>query len=418
VTRQALLRRLEAERDRVVRFLQAFTRIDTGNPPGDTRAGAAFAGEFLASAGLSFRTVAPRESMPNLLATTHFARPGKHLILNGHLDVFPVGDRGRWSRDPLSGDVADGRVHGRGTVDMKCGTTAALFAYAALSPLADVLGGSLTLALVSDEETGGRWGSAYLVEHEKAAVLGDCVLSGEPSSVHTVRFGEKGVFWMRFTVRTPGGHGAYPHTSASATRIAARLVGELDALESIAPRVPAPVAEVLARPEVQAAVERGLGAGASAILQRVTVNVGVLRGGVKVNMLPGECEVEVDARLPVGVERAAVRAAVERIVARFPGVAWDEGPPTPEATWSDPDHEMVRHLQDSAEASLGVRPLPIVSLGATDCRFWRAAGVPAYVYGPSPEGMGAPDESVRIDELLHVVRTHTLAAFDYLSGGS
>ena len=75
---------------------------------------------------------------------------------------------------------------------------------------------------------------------------------------------------------------------------------------------------------------------------------------------------------------------------------------------------MVRHLQDNAEALLGARPPAIVSLGATDCRFWRAAGVPAYVYGPSPQGMGAPDESVSIEEFLHVVKTHALAAFDYL----
>jgi len=67
------------------------------------------------------------------------------------------------------------------------------------------------------------------------------------------------------------------------------------------------------------------------------------------------------------------------------------------------------------QALLGVRPPAIISLGATDCRFWRAAGTPAYVYGCSPAGMGAPNESVSIDEFLHVVRTHTLSAYDYLS---
>ena len=85
------------------------------------------------------------------------------------------------------------------------------------------------------------------------------------------------------------------------------------------------------------------------------------------------------------------------------------------ATWSDPEHEMVGHLQDNVQALLGFRPPAIISLGGTDCRFWRAAGTPAYVYGCSPAGMGAPNESVAIDELLHLVRTHTLSAFDYLS---
>ena len=51
--------------------------------------------------------------------------------------------------------------------------------------------------------------------------------------------------------------------------------------------------------------------GAAEILQKVTVNVGVIRGGVKVNMLPAECEIEADARLPVGVDRDEVRRAVD-----------------------------------------------------------------------------------------------------------
>jgi succinyl-diaminopimelate desuccinylase len=56
--------------------------------------------------------------MPKILASTRFSRPGRHLVRNGHIDVFPVGDRARWTRDPRSGGIADGRIHGRGTVDM------------------------------------------------------------------------------------------------------------------------------------------------------------------------------------------------------------------------------------------------------------------------------------------------------------
>jgi len=91
--RRGLLERIEADRDRLVGFLQAFTRIDTANPPGDTRAGAAFIGDFLERAGRPYRRIAPQEAMPNLLAATRFTRPGRHLVLNGHIDVFPAGDR-------------------------------------------------------------------------------------------------------------------------------------------------------------------------------------------------------------------------------------------------------------------------------------------------------------------------------------
>jgi succinyl-diaminopimelate desuccinylase len=417
--RRALLERIEADRDRLVGFLQAFTRIDTANPPGDTRAGAAFIADFLDRAGLPCCRIAPQATMPNLVAATRFTRPGRHLVLNGHIDVFPAGDRARWTHDPLSGAIVDGRLHGLGTVDMKCGTTASIFTYLYLSGLVDELSGTLTLTLVSDEETGGRWGSGYLVEHHADLVRGDCVLNGEPSSPHTIRFGEKAMFWLKLSIRTPGGHSAYPHVSKSANRIAAALVRDLESLEALVPAAPEKVARALAGPGVRAGAERGLGAGAADILDRVTLNVGVMQGGVKVNMLPAACDIEADVRLPVGVDRADVRRVVERIVARYPEASWEEGASQRvNATWSDPEHPMVGHLQDNVQALLGFRPPAIISLGGTDCRFWRAAGTPAYVYGCSPSGMGAPNESVAIDEFLHVVRTHTLSAFDYLGGAA
>ena len=56
-----------------------------------------------------------------------------------------------------------------------------------------------------------------------------------------------------------------------------------------------------------------------------------------------------------------------------------------------------------------------MSLGGTDARLWRYRNIPAYVYGPPPTGMGSYNEHVEIDTFLHVVRTHALSAYDYLS---
>jgi len=411
--RDALLRRVDAERERLVRFFQDFVRIDTSNPPGDTRVGATFIRRFLDANGIAHRVIAPQETMPNIVATIEGAAPGPHLVLNGHIDVFPVGDVARWSHDPLSGDIVEDCVFGRGSVDMKCGTTASLFAFAYLHAIRDRLKGRVTLTIVSDEETGGRWGSGYLVENHPE-VLGDCVLNGEPSSRYTVRFGEKGIFWLRFRVKTPGAHAAYPHLSASATRIAARFVLELEKLEELRPETPPAIARMFARADVREAMERGLGRGAVETAGRFCVNIGVLQGGVKVNMLPGDCVIEADFRLPVGLSRARVLEEIRAIVSRFPEVTFDEPPETIDATASDPDHPMLRIIQDNAERVAGVRPVPVVTLGGTDCRFWRAKGVPAFVYGCLPDRMGAPDERVPVAEFLDVVRVHTLSAYDFL----
>ena len=411
--RQELARRIDADRDRLVRFFQDFVRIDTSNPPGDTRAGAAFIRQFLDASGIAHRVIAPEETMPNIVATLEGTRPGKHLILNGHIDVFPIGDASRWAHDPLSGDIVDGCVYGRGSVDMKCGTTASVFTYYYLHSIRDRLKGKVSLTVVSDEETGGYWGSRYLVD-EHPEFLGDCVLNGEPSSKYTVRFGEKAVFWLRFVIRTPGAHGAYPHISKSATKIAARLILDLETLEEMPFQMPAAIEAALAKPDVRAAMEAGLGKGAVETAKRLTVNIGTLHGGVKANMLPGECVVEADIRVPVGLTREEALAAVKEILVRYPEATLEGPPYGVNPTASDPDHPMLKIMQDNAEAAVGVRPVPIVTLGGTDCRFWRNKGVPAYVYGCLPDRMGALDERVPVEEFLNVVRVHTLSAYDYL----
>jgi succinyl-diaminopimelate desuccinylase len=413
--RAQLLDWIEQDKDRLIDFLRTFTRIDTVNPPGDTRAGAALITKALADASLAFRVVGPREDMPNIIASFEAPTQRRHLVLNGHIDVFPIGERSLWTRDPLSGDHADGRIWGRGTVDMKCGTTASLFAFIYVSRLIRDLSGRLTLTVVSDEETGARFGSEWITENLGDEVLGDCMLNSEPSSIHTLRFGEKALFRLNLRVRTAGAHGAYLHLSRSAIRIAADLIIALAEVEQVRARVPAHVDELLASPDVRAAMDRGLGAGASDYVHRCTLNVGKISGGIAVSIIPSDCLLELDIRLPLGITAKEMRGIVEKIAARFPEVTIEDPPRTPvDPMYSDPDHRMVGILQDTVHSLMGFRPLPIVSLGSTDCRFWRKRNVPTYVYGCSPIGMGRPNESVLVDEFLHVVRTHTLAAYNYL----
>jgi len=272
--------------------------------------------------------------------------------------------------------------------------------------------------VVSDEETGGKWGTAWLLENCAKDVTGDCVLNSEPSGLATVRFGEKCMLWLRFTIAVKGGHSAYPHTGGSANKVAAALIQDLLAIEKMTPDEPATVRATLDKPEVRAAAELSLGAGAADVMRRVSVNIGTIQGGVKINMLPPECVLEVDFRLPVGLSRAAVLARVAEIAKRHPGTRFEELlPGGPEANVSDPTHEMMGHLLRRAGALLAAPPQPIVSLGGTDTRFWRTKGVPAFVYGCSPAGMGGVDESVSLAEFHHVMKVHALAAWDFLAGG-
>jgi succinyl-diaminopimelate desuccinylase len=409
--RQALLQWVDEERERIVAFFRAFIRCKSPNPPGDTTEAARFIGDFLRSEGLDFRVIAPHDKMPNLVAAFDGAGAGKHLVLNGHIDVFPVGDGAGWTQDPWGGDLVDGKIYGRGACDMKAGTSASIFTYAFLHRIRERLKGRLTLTAVSDEETFGPWGARYLVEHHPE-VLGDCLLNGEPGSPYTIRFGEKGPLWLEFKIRTKGAHGAYTHASESATRLAQRLIGDLEAVT----RIESTISDNIAR-SLEAAresVDKAMGKGAADIVPKVTLNIGVIEGGLKVNMVPFACRFEADIRLPLGVTREQVMAVVHRVLAGYPQATVEEmnfNPPS----YCPPDGAMVGIIQENVQSLRGFKPQPIVSLGGTDARLWRYRDIPAYVYGPFPYGMGSADEHVDLEEFLHIVRVHLLSAYDYLT---
>jgi succinyl-diaminopimelate desuccinylase len=408
-----ILRWIQEDRDELVDFLSAFVSIPSPNPPGDTRDAAGFLADRLRVKNVPAEIRSAKDHLPNVVGIFEGARPGSHLVLNGHIDVFPVGAPEPWSRDAWSGAVEDGKVHGRGVVDMKCGTAASVWTYIYLHRLREEIGGRLALTCVSDEETGGTWGTKWLIETFPGEFLGDCVLNGEPSVPNMIRFGEKGTLRVVFEIDTPGAHAAYTHLSPNAIRIATELIADLYTLENMPV-----VQEDAVRRAIEAcgpAIDRGLGAGASTILNRVTVCPGLIQGGLKINMLPGHCRVEVDIRLPVGMTHAAMMRAVDTILARHPPArmtpVWTH---SAEPSVCDPEHDMVGILRRTVRELGREEPVPAVSLGATDAKHWRHRGVPAYIYGCTPNNMAKADEWVDIEEYLHVVRTHALAAAAYL----
>ena len=126
---EELLARLEATRARSIALLQELLRVPSPNPPGDTRAAADLLRRTLAESGLEPEVFAPHPEMPNIVARfAGGAGPGRHLVLNGHIDVFPVGAHG-WTKDPWGGEAVEGRIYGRGACDMKCGLASITLAF-------------------------------------------------------------------------------------------------------------------------------------------------------------------------------------------------------------------------------------------------------------------------------------------------
>jgi succinyl-diaminopimelate desuccinylase len=409
--KQELISWVDRDRDILLRSFQEFIRCRSPNPPGDTRVAAKHVRDILDQHALPYRIIAPQETMPNIVASFECGAPGRHLALNGHMDVFPVEDDSGWTQPPWDGVIVDDKIYGRGSADMKCGTTASIFTFIYLYRLRERLKGKLTLVVVSDEETFGPWGARYLSEHYPE-VFGECCLNGEPSGMSTIRFGEKGPLWLRFHVRTRGAHGAFTHMSKSANRIATEIITELDKIREM----PVPDLGNLETFITSAAtqIDKEYGDGAAKIVRKITVNPGRIEGGVKVNMVAAECTFEVDFRVPNGLTAKDILPLVDTVVKRYPEVRY-EVIISEEPAWTPPDTEIANYVRNNAKALSGIDPVPIITLGATDARLWRYKNLPAIIFGPAPRGMGSVDEHVPIAEFFHVVKCHLLSAYDYLS---
>jgi len=406
-----LCRHIDARRDDVVALLQDFLRIRSVNPPGDTREAADFVRGILDRFGLEHRTVGAREDMPNILSCWHAPVVGRHLVLNGHMDVFPVSDDRLWAAE-IEGD----RIVARGASDMKTGTLASILTYGLLYPYRDRLFGKMTLTVVSDEQSGGRYGTKFLFENHEEAISGDCCLNGEPSGLGNLRFLEKGTLRFSLTAKGPGGHGGYPHRANNPIQqIVAATQALYDRYHLKRAEMPEELVAVLREPASIAAADALLGRGAADNALRITVNAGLIQGGRKATQIPTEAVVHIDIRVPYGPDLDRVRGELPALAAEFDcALVINEDHSYP-ASGTEPDGEMGLILQANTRALLGVDAPPVCSLGGTDTRYWRWRGIPAFIIGPSPLSMGTDDEHVIIDEAIAVLKLQVMCAVDYLS---
>ena len=406
---ERVLAAVDARRDELIQRCRRLLQIPSidreSNPPGDTTEVYRFAHADLDAPGVKRWDVTVREGLPNLIATVPGSGDGPHVILNGHIDTYPPGDRSRWTHDPFGGDLVDGRIYGRGAIDMKGGDAALMTAFLIMAERRREWRGRITLTLVSDEETGAKYGSEHLAAH-CLDVQGDMVLSAEPSGAGLVRFGEKGASRLTFTARGISGHSPVPSMGRNANHLLMDFLAELRSVAGPYAGTPPWLRDMASK--IGPTFDAMYGPGAARYILETTVNVGVLRGGDKDSLIPYHAEAWVDIRMPFGFTHAAVMEEVRARLERHPHIEcevrhWRD------PNFTDPQHPLVRTMAECVVAARGAQVELSCSLGGTDCRFWRRRGTPCVVYGPTPHNIAAPDEYVEAKDLVTVAKAHALA---------
>ena len=407
-----LAARIESRTGELVELCRSLVRIDSTNPPGDTTAMVeAIEAVLDGRPGIEHRRVVGKEPAVNLVARVRGAGPGRRLVLNGHLDTFPIGDA-RWEHDPLGGDLVDGRIYGRGACDMKAGVAALVLAFVTLAEFREAWRGELVLTLVGDEETGGRWGTQYLLANVEEA-MGDAMLNADTGSPRVVRIGEKGNVWVELEARGVANHAAHVHLGRNAVDALVDALGAVRRLEDLAPSLPEAVERTIAEAKAVSEVESG--EGEAETLRRITVNIGRIEGGAGVNTIPDRARALCDIRIPPGVTVERVRADLAAAIDPLPDVSWRILECT-EPSWTEPGDDVVRLVRENAAAVTGRDVAVNLRAGFSDARFWRHAGVPSVVYGVGAHHMGGVDEHATVEDLQTVFAVHAFAALDYLHG--
>ncbi|GII52384.1 peptidase M20 [Planotetraspora thailandica] len=420
--------------DEVVELCSDLIRIDStnagdNNGPGERKA-AEYVAEKLAEVGLEPRIFESDAGRANVIARIEGTSPERDaLLLHGHLDVVPF-NAADWRHHPLSGEVADGCVWGRGAVDMK-DMDAMILAVArqrlseGRRPPRDIV-----LAFSADEEAGGHYGAQWLVEKHPEVFEGCTEAIGEVGGfsvtmdskdggkrrLYLIEAAEKGIAWMRLTAKGRAGHGSMLNDENAVTELA-EAVGRLGRYEwpvRLTPTVQAffdEVFEVEVKAEdAEAAVaELGLLARMIGATLRNTTNPTMLEAGYKANVIPQGAVAHVDGRFLPGYEDEFFQTIDELL---GPNVTREfvYHDVAVETTFKGP---LVKAMADALHTEdPGAKTVPYTLSGGTDLKAFSRLGIQGYGFAPlqlPPDldfsGMfHGIDERVPVDSLRFGVR--------------
>ncbi|MBL4819458.1 MAG: M20/M25/M40 family metallo-hydrolase [Gammaproteobacteria bacterium] len=397
--------RAQTIEDEAVAWLQEFIRIDTINPPGNESRAVDYYARIFTAEGIEYATAESAPGRGNIWARLEGGNePG--LILLQHTDVVPA-DKEFWTFDPLSGDIRDGNILGRGARDMKGLGIIQLATFLNLHRSGIPLNRDVIFLATADEEAGGNFGVGWLIENRPEIFEGVGLLLNEGGGGRrqddAISFGvevtQKVPVWLRLNAIDTPGHGSAPRVTSSVTRIVTALNTLLE--NPFPPRVIPPVANYFSALSVTMNEEWGPAyADMTRAIQdpefvyklhearpghhsliRDTCSMTRMGGSSKINVIAPEAWAELDCRIlpdkPAQQFIAELEALisdsgvkVEVIMAFTPAV-------------SDTNSRLFQAIENvTRELYPGSQVIPSVTTGFTDSHFTRDLGIVSYGFNP------------------------------------
>lgn len=333
--------------------------------------------EYLKRFGIEARILpGPEGDRANLFATI-----GPHdvpgLVVSGHMDVVPA-EEPQWSADPFRLRTEGDRLFGRGASDMKGFLAAALAAVPAL--VAQKPTRPIHFAFSYDEEAGCRGVPHLIAQLPALCARPAAAVIGEPSGLRPI-LAHKGKAAARVEIHGRSGHSSRPDLGLNAIHAMGRVIAAADDAASSLRNGPLdPVFE----PPYS------------------TIQIGTIRGGEALNIIPERCTLEIEARAIAGASPELllepVRKALEELDSRGFRTSWQPIAAYPALSLSA-EAPIARLLAQIT----GTAPLAAVSYG-TEAGLYQAAGIDAIICGPGDIARAhKPDEYITRGELAACV---------------
>ena len=379
----------------IVAFTRKFVQIASVN--GEEKEAAYFLANALEEAGLQVIIREIQPGRPNIVAVLPGEDPGIGLAFHGHTDTVPFYNM----KDPLSGEIIDGSIWGRGSVDQKGGLAASVLAVMALAKAKVSIQKGLAILAVIDEESEHRGSYALADDKFKA----DFAVTTEPSDLQLL-VANKGTAPIRIEFSGVLAHGSNPWVGVSAIEMAATTIMQIKKL---------PLREV----EIQ-----------DVGTMRASFNVGLIEGGTQYNNVAHTCSIFIDRRCVPGETQASALAEINQLLdclaAEDPKFQAKAEIARPDWKWepirerglkpaitspASPISQAVAHahqVQTGENVQIGF------TNGYNDGDFLvNDLGIPTVNYGPgeSPRSHTA-EEKLRIDHLLTAVRVYMRTAIE------